>query len=252
MGKIAYNDNRRYGVNSLLWRAALISIFAMTILSIGLFGSKLLALQITGAFSTSDTMDYFPTRYHSSNCSTCHLKEDDKTIPQLKSSASKLCLTCHFEEQAQMTDSFVHPLFASGQCLGCHKIHTPLHEHLLKEDPQTLCVSCHIKERRAIIEDAHRLLNDNSASCLKCHSNHSSGNVSLLRKDPVALCLGCHYLGESIQNHPVGDNYIDPKKGGILTCTSSCHEPHGSEYESMLQQENNDNLCLNCHNMDIL
>lgn len=247
---ISPNDNQRFGVGFVVHRVIFIAVFASVILGLGLFGNKLLALQKSDIENAADKMDYFPTRYHSDDCSICHLKKDGKILPQLKNPIPQLCLNCHLKIEQQMTDLFRHPIFTQGRCLDCHRIHTPLHKHLLKEDLALLCGNCHARLTHLAANDAHRALGG-AASCLKCHSNHSSNNISLLSEDPIILCSGCHDLGESTRNHPVGKRYVDPRTGGMLTCTSSCHDPHGSEYKPMLQKENKDGLCLTCHNIDI-
>jgi predicted CXXCH cytochrome family protein len=53
--------------------------------------------------------------------------------------------------------------------------------------------------------------------------------------------------------HPADGRYYDYLAHGPLTCTSTCHDPHGSSYHRMLRLPYNvdgygsDYLCLGCH-----
>ena len=63
------------------------------------------------------------------------------------------------------------------------------------------------------------------------------------------LCLECHPAFEGQNKHPVRQEFFDvhAKKG--LTCSSSCHNPHGTDYEFMIRNFNSpqDGQCLQCH-----
>jgi predicted CXXCH cytochrome family protein len=53
--------------------------------------------------------------------------------------------------------------------------------------------------------------------------------------------------------HPASPVYWDPVAGRPLTCTSTCHSPHGSSYTRMLRVAylsdgaGSDYICLLCH-----
>jgi hypothetical protein len=49
--------------------------------------------------------------------------------------------------------------------------------------------------------------------------------------------------------HPVRPNHYDVNNESPLTCTSSCHNPHGTERQFMMRYFNpiDDGSCLMCH-----
>lgn len=66
------------------------------------------------------------------------------------------------------------------------------------------------------------------------------------------LCEQCHADSMYVQ-HPTTPNYWDFHAGKPLTCTSTCHNPHGSPNSHMLQVaylsygKGSDYICLICH-----
>ncbi|RMD48596.1 MAG: hypothetical protein D6830_06570 [Ignavibacteria bacterium] len=83
--------------------------------------------------------------------------------------------------------------------------------------------------------------------CSTCHdgsiSNHpqGKGNEFELNEEMPELCYQCHDApDEKLNVHPAlesGD------------CTT-CHNPHGSDNETILRDENPGNLCFECHDVD--
>ncbi len=131
---------------------------------------------------------------------------------------------------AKQVDSSSLP-YAEPGCLaqGCHAEMAPRTEQVAHEPfARGQCQTCHT------ISQAHR---NGDVTGLQSHE------ASL--KD-IEMCSSCHERAESGYNHPVG-RMIDPVTGGLLTCTSTCHDPHASAYPMLLRYPNNDRLCLNCH-----
>jgi predicted CXXCH cytochrome family protein len=52
------------------------------------------------------------------------------------------------------------------------------------------------------------------------------------------------------RSHPVGENLLNPtsKRLQSLTCTSACHDPHGSDHPKILRLSARE-LCFSCHDM---
>ncbi len=83
--------------------------------------------------------------------------------------------------------------------------------------------------------------------CLTCHDQTESdhpkraGTEFELTDEMPDLCYSCHDAPEENLNiHPAlesGD------------CTT-CHNPHGSDFETILRDENPGNLCFECHDVD--
>jgi len=87
--------------------------------------------------------------------------------------------------------------------------------------------------------------------CAPCHdfpASHPEGSgphVADLRD--IEVCAECHppeILGVS---HPVDRGELDPFAGGLLTCTSTCHDPHIAPYKHLLRYPPGGELCIKCH-----
>jgi len=61
----------------------------------------------------------------------------------------------------------------------------------------------------------------------------------------VTMCAPCHTADALGITHPVG-TITDPRTGSLMTCTSTCHDPHQSSANHLLRYEY-DALCLLCH-----
>jgi len=237
--------NRFSDFPSLVKRIAILAILIVLILAF-LLGSELFARPNK---ELSEKVEY-STLYHSSDCATCHQVDAKGISAALKTAIPELCLQCHNEIAESMKAAYKHDIFAQGKCTLCHNIHPPSADHLLKTDSSSLCQGCHREAGELLVTSAHGR-GVVAGFCLGCHANHSSNISGLLRSDPISLCVECHNLGSKERNHPVGGDIRDPLTGGKLTCTSSCHHPHGSTHEMMLRQENSDGLCLSCHEMNV-
>lgn len=111
------------------------------------------------------------------------------------------------------------------------------------------CRSCHA----AKFDKGSKYSHPPVVDCLGCHKSH--GNIQnpvvnqLLLGDPTVLCQEpCHTnMGRS---HTVGRSLRNPTSGQPMdvTCTSQCHDPHGSEYKNILRMSARD-LCFSCHNL---
>lgn len=166
----------------------------------------------------------------------------DKPAEKAKASVveEKDCLSsgCHtFSDK-----KYLHEPYVEKNCLACH---TPAGNHYeLKEKGDKLCFSCHQDLVEKIEVSVHGP--DSGLTCLSCHKQHASDYPFLLNEEPIKQCTACHEEGNS---HPVGGDLIDDQTGNKLTCTSSCHAPHGEGVPDnlLLRKDNNDGLCLSCH-----
>jgi DmsE family decaheme c-type cytochrome len=111
------------------------------------------------------------------------------------------------------------PAAKAGPCLGCH------------EDARRLHWTGSRHERHGV-------------TCASCHVPHADGDgpAGLKAKTEAETCLGCHAgirsRTQRTSRHPVRD--------GRMTC-SSCHDPHGSAWESMLPRATAAEACQQCH-----
>ncbi len=61
------------------------------------------------------------------------------------------------------------------------------------------------------------------------------------------VCVECHNDENLGRSHSVGPGVLDPNTGGTMTCTSSCHFPHGSDNKFHLSFRDKADLCRSCH-----
>jgi predicted CXXCH cytochrome family protein len=68
----------------------------------------------------------------------------------------------------------------------------------------------------------------------------------LLKGDPIAFCQSCHINIKKGRSHPMGENIRDPLKKRPLTCASTCHNVHRSDFPNLISWEHRV-LCTKCH-----
>ncbi len=136
-----------------------------------------------------------------------------------------------------------------SRCADCHEAHGSAYARLTVAAGDALCMRCHARDVSHFGRSAHR-----GFACSRCHRPHLAPGAPLLTAASPQLCLRCHpgytHPGDF---HPVGPRYYDYLARGPLTCTSTCHDPHGSSYTRMLRVPYNtggygtDYICLLCH-----
>jgi predicted CXXCH cytochrome family protein len=128
----------------------------------------------------------------------------------------------------------LHPLCqaAAHNCLDCHylpPVRTYVHPEMLVDE----CTTCHGKG--TAIDDPHAGLN--------------SG-----RQLVIDVCLTCHQNFDQTGTHPINVSYQTkrnnprpplPLFNDLIGCVT-CHNPHSSDYENLLQMEYGA-LCNACH-----
>jgi predicted CXXCH cytochrome family protein len=188
------------------------------------------------------------------NCTGCHQPHASDYLRLLVLDQPPLCYTCH----PRIGDDFLrvshHPVGAVRlTCADCHDPHAAQYKALLDATDNAFCYGCHGSTYQVSIETSlHR-----RTLCIRCHTPHGSDWKPLLRDSNPDLCLGCHspmYYDESSRtvfrnNHPVRPWHLDVAAGKPLTCTSTCHNPHGTANNFMLRNWifPYDGGCLQCH-----
>lgn len=169
-------------------------------------------------------------------CGQCHgeIEDDD-------------CSFCH----ASVVDQeFTHEPAEEMDCTVCHdESDYPKYELLedFREDPAA-CLMCHgeIEELMEEVENLHPPLEE---SCLVCHDPHSAANPFMIPMRTKDLCMTCH---EGIEEgfHPESGHPLeydqDPRREDRRFNCASCHDPHGSDEESLLRLDYA-TLCSECH-----
>lgn len=182
------------------------------------------------------------------NCTGCHEPHGSNYRPLLDAPQPKLCYKCHPGIQDQFLQPSHHPIEVKLVCSDCHQPHAANNPGLLVARDNAMCFQCHSDKEALYDASKHK-----NKLCIDCHTPHGSANEPLLLKRNPEVCFKCHApFGETTpggQNHPVTPNFLDVHANKGLTCSSSCHNPHGTKYNYMLRSfyYAQDGLCLQCH-----
>jgi predicted CXXCH cytochrome family protein len=132
---------------------------------------------------------------------------------------------------------------------SCVECHDRAEDGTMSLKPERECASCHeqIVSQMGTAEYVHPALRADqgrAALCLDCHRFHDAKD-KLLPDDPIQTCLACHPASGGEGSHPVGvPNF---RSGREITCTSDCHDPHGSANRWICRMEPGHALCISCH-----
>ncbi|MDT8434828.1 MAG: cytochrome c3 family protein [Anaerosomatales bacterium] len=197
------------------------------------------------AWLAGKAVQHHPFEYDS--CTGCHEPHGSDFEQLLITAEPRVCYECHADIETDFERVSIHPVYSSMlDCSGCHDPHAADYEALLAAQNNEICYQCHAREIRASYDssDHARLL------CIRCHTPHGSDFKPILREANPDLCLRCHAWVESHSNqHPVRPTYYDVRSDEPLTCTSTCHGPHGTEFPMMVRFYGwpFDGRCLQCH-----
>jgi predicted CXXCH cytochrome family protein len=186
------------------------------------------------------------------NCTGCHEPHGSDSLPLLKKPQPTLCYKCHPQIANQFAQPSHHPVGVKLQCSSCHNPHAAQYRGLISARDNEFCYRCHGQIQASYDESKHK-----KKLCIECHTPHGSAYQPILRDSNPDLCLRCHppqNFDESSatvyrDNHPVRPKHVDVNSGKALTCTTSCHNPHGTINNYMLRQFDfpKDGNCLMCH-----
>lgn len=107
------------------------------------------------------------------------------------------------------------------------------------------CLSCHSNAAGLDKKFLHPLVSEKK--CRACHISYDAALHKEAEAPVLDTCLSCHGEQKLGRSHPVGGNIIDPNTNTMMTCVSSCHLKHGSDYKYQVPFKNNMELCLSCH-----
>jgi predicted CXXCH cytochrome family protein len=189
------------------------------------------------------------------NCTGCHEPHGSNYVPLLRKYQPPLCYDCHPGIRYDFLKVSHHPVdTVKLDCAGCHDPHAADFRFLLNAKGNAFCYTCHTKANgnayaiKATYEpSAHGTGN---ILCVRCHTPHGSAYGPLLRKRNPELCLDCHGpVVDGPNKHPFRPNLWDVAARRPLTCTTTCHNPHGTDQNFMLQRYSwpYDGQCLQCH-----
>lgn len=106
-----------------------------------------------------------------------------------------------------------------------------------------VCLQCHETRERVMAwqGSSHEMT---GLSCDRCHfiSKQRSRKNLLRNKDPKKVCFQCH---REKRSKMMRTSHM-PIREGKIDC-SSCHNPHGSDGPSLLNQSSVNLTCFTCH-----
>jgi len=187
------------------------------------------------------------------NCTGCHQPHGSDHTPLLNAPQPDICYDCHPAIENQFGQPSHHPVGVLLQCNTCHDPHAAQYSGLLNaRNNNDFCYECHAQIRVTFDDSNH-----DGQLCVACHTPHGSAFRPLLVKRNPEVCFQCHpqsSFDEATKTvfrnkHPVRPNHYDVNNESPLTCTSSCHNPHGTDKAHMLRYFASpyDGACLMCH-----
>jgi DmsE family decaheme c-type cytochrome len=180
-------------------------------------------------------------------------------------SAQDECATCHEDVVKGFAKSAHGQYFVAGKeykdanCTTCHvgtKEHVesggekkPLSlRHAAPADANAVCVTCHGGHKKTALWEGspHEQANLRCTSCHQVHALHI-GTPEQGARLPGATasttkCLECH--GKERQSLHARSSH--PLREGQMQC-SSCHNPHGTTGEKLVDGGSVNELCYSCH-----
>jgi predicted CXXCH cytochrome family protein len=189
------------------------------------------------------------------NCTGCHEPHGSDYLPLLRKDQPPLCYDCHGAIKYDFAKVSHHPVgTVSLNCADCHNPHAADFRFLLDAQGNDFCYKCHTQAQGAAYAikatfdpSAHGV---NRLLCVRCHTPHGSDYAPMLRNRNPEICLECHASTVDGPNkHPFRPNLWDVVAKKPLTCTTTCHNPHGTDQNYMLQRYSYpmDGQCLQCH-----
>ncbi len=196
------------------------------------------------AMLAGKSVQHYPFLYD--DCTGCHEPHGSDYTPLLIQYQPQLCYRCHPGIQNDFRLPSHHPVGSVQlNCGDCHDPHAADYQYLINARDNSFCYQCHTRQIKATYEpSAHK-----DILCIRCHTPHGSNYGPLLRRKNPPLCLECHGWIEHPNTHPYTPDYRDIHARKPLTCTSTCHNPHGTGRPFMVVGFNCpvDGQCLQCH-----
>ena len=187
------------------------------------------------------------------NCQVCHnpITADGKMTTRMK--GKELCFSCHKQndEKIKYIADDIHVKDAKNPCSICHDNHASGKKSLTKNESR-ICIECHeaTENRTVSMEKALKSIKCvpvKERQCFECHIPMHSDRPLNYRAGGIEMCARCHETQHKI-THPLGNDVVDPRSGGPLTCLS-CHSMHAARDEFLLTYDRNRALCIQCHKM---
>ena len=186
-------------------------------------------------------------------CTECHDEYDGNSLTVLKTrhgvdadSRTPGCQSCHGSSEAHIKNlertsprTLPDVVFASK----------PGRKDASSADRQNeACLNCHDKFR-ATQHWAGSGHESADVACTGCHTLHADNKHLLAAATEVDTCLNCHRKQRSILRKRSTHPLLDPAHAdgsASMTCTS-CHGPHGTVGEKLVDANTINDKCYECH-----
>jgi len=211
-------------------------------------------------------------------------RADAPTIPGATYVGSDTCKGCHEDKAKDMANTYHGKILGTKlargdmQARGCEGCHGPGSKHLENQaDPSTIirftkrsvqpaevrsaaCLQCHQHGKQMLWQGSPHDQRD--VTCSTCHSIHGpaseKGQLKIVKPDQYDvrgqllykvqydLCGQCHQVRamqvQRSSHMPTGAR----GEGGKIVCTS-CHNPHGTTTEKLIDGVSVNMKCTSCH-----
>jgi DmsE family decaheme c-type cytochrome len=179
----------------------------------------------------------------------------------------QVCLGCHAVQAASFGMTLMGRIFRNPRNAqergGCETCHGPGSLHVKAgggrgvggiisfrgDDPSrsvadnnAICLSCHERGHRTYWSGSTH--ETRGLACTNCHQvmQRVSPKFQLLKGTELETCFQCH---KDRRAQLFRSSHM-PLREGKMTC-SDCHNPHGSETESLLKEASVNDTCYKCH-----
>lgn len=209
------------------------------------------------------TVKNFHLAENEKGCTPCHAMQINETPGiAFENPSDSNCFPCHQKLTARGQG---HAPAINFLCTSCHKTtemigdkatataQTP--KFRLSQKVGEECLACHKKEREIWDEKRFHHMPVDAAQCVRCHNPHSSGLKYYLKAKPWDICTSCHIdkrEGNHFINtftrrdHPTRGKPDPSRPGKDLECIS-CHTPHASDVQSLINGKSPMSICQKCH-----
>jgi len=181
---------------------------------------------------------------------------------------SQVCTGCHANQSARFGQTVMGKIFLKNprnaqEKAGCETCHGPGSAHVAAgggrgvggmisfraddasrtaEENNAICLSCHEKGRRTLWRGSTH--ETRGLACTNCHTimTNVTPKFQLAKLTEMDTCFQCH----KNKRAEIWRSSHMPIREGKMTC-SSCHNPHGTYNEALLNEATVNDNCYKCH-----
>jgi DmsE family decaheme c-type cytochrome len=181
---------------------------------------------------------------------------------------SQVCTGCHANQATRFGNTVMGKIFLKNprnaqEKAGCETCHGPGSAHVAAgggrgvggiisfraddpartpEDNNAICLSCHEKGRRTLWRGSTH--ETRGLACTNCHTimTNVTPKFQLAKLTEMDTCFQCH----KNKRAEIWRSSHMPIREGKMTC-SSCHNPHGTYNEALLNEATVNDNCYKCH-----